>query len=85
MGGDLGASRNKPKGNAWTAADGLDHTWPVTAIAVVAVAGSCSQEEGGLSHRDGRLPVTHTKACAKPNHEQKRYGQFCESSHPQAN
>ena len=44
--------REKSKGNAWMAADGLDHTWPVTAIAVVAVAWTWTHEEGGLSRRD---------------------------------
>ena len=65
-------------------ADGLYHTWPITAIAVLAVARSCCQEEGGLSRRDRGLSVTHAKAYAKPDHEQKHEGQFCDSSHRHA-
>jgi hypothetical protein len=64
------------------AADGLDHTWRVTAIAVVAVARTWTHEEGGLSRRDRRLSVNHAKACANRSHQQEREGQFCDSSHP---
>jgi hypothetical protein len=61
------------------AAQGLDHAWPVATIAMVAVARSCSHEEGRLSRRDRKL-LADAEGCAKPRHEQEREGQFCYSS-----
>ena len=65
-------------------ADGLNNARPVAAIAMVAVARSCSQEEGGLSRRDGRLCVSNPRADAKPNHEQEHEERLCDSSQPHA-
>jgi hypothetical protein len=76
--------REKSKGNAWMAADGLYHTWPVAAITVVAVARSCSHEEGSLSRWARRPCVTHAKACGKRSQEKKREGQSCDSSQKHA-
>ena len=66
------------------AAHSLHRAWPVAAIAVVAVARSCSHEEAGLSSRDRKLSVTHTEARAEPNHEQEHQGQSCDLSYHHA-
>jgi hypothetical protein len=62
-------------------ADGLHHAWPVTAIAVIAVARGCSPGEGGLRGRDRKLSgtVNHTED-PQPKYEQEREGQLCDAS-----
>jgi hypothetical protein len=65
-------------------ADGLNNAWPVAAVAVVAVAGSCSHEEAGLSYRDGRLRISNAGADAKPNREQEHDDRLYDSSQPHA-
>jgi hypothetical protein len=51
---------------------------------MVAVARSCSQEEAGLSYRDGRLCVSNARADAKPNRQQEHEDRICDSSQPHA-
>ena len=74
----------KSQGNAWMATYGLDHAWPVAAVAMVTVARTWTHKKGGLSRRDKKLAAAHAEACAKPNHEQEHQGQFCDSSNHDA-
>jgi hypothetical protein len=74
VGRHLSVSRKKSRGNAWSAAVGLDDARPVAAAAVAAVARTWTHRERGLSRWDRKLPVTGGEACAKPNHEQDHDG-----------
>ena len=71
--GHLSACRKKPEGNAWTAADGLGHTWPVAAIAIVARIRL--EADGGDNAGRWRLHMTQCHAGTQGSDKQDRKGQ----------